>query len=152
MTLQSTIPSLDRFGPEAALFLFAGWLAWEVYAPRILGVDTAFSPIFDMPERMDDMEAQLEDTARRLEDMEKQQTHHIQATRANARALDDGRSVTIDSERIDEYLIKNGVPTSTFTQDENGGAADDGGYPPSSVTERDENYTDAEQDSEQTET
>jgi len=142
MILQSTIPSLDRFGPEAALFLFAGWLAWEVYAPRILGVNTAFSPIFDMPERMDDMEKQLEDNARRLEDMEEHQTHHIQATRANARALDDRRSVTIDSERIDDYLIKNGVPTSAFTQDEKDGAAENSR----------ENCTNAEQRGEQTET
>jgi hypothetical protein len=142
MILQSDLPVLDQFGPEAALFLFAGWLAWEVYAPRILGVNTAFSPIFDMPERMNDMESQLEDNANRLEDMEAQQTHHIQATRANARALDDRRSVTIDSERIDDYLINNGVPMSAFTQDERDGMASDGN----------ENYTDAEQRGEQTET
>jgi hypothetical protein len=50
--------------------------------------------------------------------VEEQQTHHIQATRANARALDEDRSVSIDSRRVDEYLLENGVATSEFTVDQ----------------------------------
>lgn len=112
------VPDLDVFGPEWALLAFVAWVFWEIYSPKILGTKTAMSPLLDLPSRIDDVEDHTTHLQQKIEDMDKKQVHHIQVSRANARALDNDRNVTINSENVDEYLVDNGIPVALLTRRE----------------------------------
>lgn len=108
-----------------------GWVltfllvAYELYAPRFLNHNTALAPIVrDVPERVSHLESQTEDIVDKTDKMhqhvseiDKLQRHHVQATRANTRALDPQTDVTVDADEIDAYLVDNGIPVSQLTAD-----------------------------------
>ena len=110
------VPDLTDVGPEYALIILIGWVAWEVYAPKVLGTETALSPLIELPKRVEAVEKHTSHLQEKLEALDEKQVHHIQVTRANARALDEERNVTIDSENVDEYLVDNSIPIAVLTR------------------------------------
>ena len=84
-----------------------GWIFYQIYAPTLTPKETLLSKFFDrIDERFDAIE-------NRVSEMDKKQEHHIQVTRAQAR-LTDG----INHERVDEYLVKNGVDVGYFLDED----------------------------------
>lgn len=112
------VPSAEVFGPDTAAVVFFGWIFWQVYAPKLLDVDTALGPLFELPDRVEAVEDRAETLHETVSDLDQKQVHHIQVTRANSRALDERRDVTIDSEHVDEYLVDNGIPVAVLTRDQ----------------------------------
>lgn len=107
------LPLPESLGPEWSLIVIVGWSFYQFYAPKF-GVETTLSPMLDVPKRLGNVEQSTKDLSQKVEAIDDKQIHHIQATRANARALDPEKSVTVDSEDIDEYLVENGVPVAVF--------------------------------------
>lgn len=118
------IPDLSDVGPTVGSILVIGWLFWELYSPLILGVETRLSPLLGIPDRMEDVEETVDAAQQHIEEIDKKQVHHIQVTRAQSRALDEDKDVTISSEEVDQYLVDNGVPVTVFTRESNSGSKD----------------------------
>jgi len=92
------------------------WLFWQgIGTKHIPRYDPMLAPLVSAGERLDTVEQNQEDIVERIEDLDEKQVHHIQATRANSRALDETTDVSIDADEIDGYLVDNGVPVTTFT-------------------------------------
>lgn len=104
--------TLESFGPVLGFFV---WWIWQVYAPKLLDRDTALSSLIELPERVEEVEERTSRLTEKVEDIDKKQVHHIQVTRANARALDEEKNVSISSDEVDDYLVDNGVPVAVFT-------------------------------------
>lgn len=115
------ITQLIISNPGWGLSLVVAWLVYQVYAPKYLGVETRMSPLFGLDERMARVEEQNTEQYDKLRELDEKQVHHIQVTRAQARAIDADTDVTVSSEDVDEYLVDNGVPVSMLTR-----ASDDG--------------------------
>lgn len=95
------------------------WVAYQVYAPKLIGKPTTLSPLIELPDRVRDLEQTQEKLRSRVEEFNKMQVHHIQVTRANARALDAEKTqMTVDSSTVDEYLVDNGVPVDSLMHDD----------------------------------
>lgn len=97
--------------------LVIGILLWEFYAPKILNRETALSPLLhDVPEQVEDLsdnQDELKDDVCSLEEsvgeVNKRQEMTMQVQRAQARA-----NPQMDQEKVDDYLIQNGVEVNTF--------------------------------------
>jgi outer membrane murein-binding lipoprotein Lpp len=91
-------------------------LIYELYAPRILGIDTALGGLVDLPDKVDDVKSEqqglkedIEDVREDVEAISAQNEVSMQVQRAQARANDQ-----MDHERVDQYLLKNGVDVDEF--------------------------------------
>ena len=113
------IPDVTDLDPSWSVVLIIGWITWELYAPTVLGNETRLSPLFELPNRVSDVEETTKQVHHKVEEMDKKQVHHIQVTRAQARALDDDKDVTMSSKDVDEYLVDNGIPVALLTRPTN---------------------------------
>lgn len=91
-------------------------LIYELYAPRILDTETTLSGLVDLPDKVDDIKEEqqelkqdIEDVREDVEDIADQNEVSMQVQRAQARANDQ-----MDHERVDQYLLKNGVDVDEF--------------------------------------
>ena len=116
---------LDALGPEWAAAVILGYILYEVHAPSILGRETALSPLLEVPERIEDVEEKQEQLIENIEDIDELQADHVQVTRAAARAADEDVDTDIDSEAVDEYLVKGKIPIIEITNGDNHVPADD---------------------------
>ncbi len=132
------VPDASILGSQVAVGVLVAWVMWQVYAPQIIGVTTSLSPLFDLPDRINDIEERTDELRSQVTDLDKKQVHHIQVTRANSRALDEERNVTIDSENVDEYLVDNGITIAELTRRQHDAVRD--GY--SDVNHRGGEYSD----------
>lgn len=101
---------LDVLGPEWAAAIILGYILYEVHAPSILGRETALSPLLEVPERIEDVEEKQEQIIDNVEDIDELQSDHVQVTRATARAADEDVDENINSDAVDEYLVKGQIP------------------------------------------
>lgn len=120
-TQLQVIPDIKVLGPEVGAAVVVLWVVWQVYAPTLFGVETRLSPLFNIVKRTERVEDVAGRLSNRVEEMKKVQTHHIQVTRATARALDDSKDVTISSDEVDEYLVDNGIRVSDLTRETESG-------------------------------
>jgi len=105
-----------------------GWLfllfvgLYELYAPTVLNQDTALAPIVrDIPEKVDDVKEKQEqartdinDVRNNVQEVQERQKVQMQVQRAQARANDE-----MDAEKVDDYLLHNGVSVDSFLGDDN---------------------------------
>jgi len=97
-----------------------GWLIWQGFATKhISGHVPMFSPLLSAGERLDTLENNQKELIDRIDELDEMQVHHIQATRANSRALDETKDVSVDADKIDDYLVDNGVPVTQFIIERN---------------------------------
>jgi len=116
MLLSTGLPEpVSVYMPEAGVGLLTVWVLWQVYAPKF-GVPTRLAPLFELPERVERTEQRIEETSEKFDNINQRQAHHIQVSRANARALDPDKQVTINSNEVDRYLIDNGIAVSELTK------------------------------------
>ena len=110
------LPDISDVDPAWAVLLVIGWIVWEVYAPVVLGKETRLSPLIGLPAKIDSLQERVHGVEERVEAVDEKQVHHIQVTRAQARALDDDKDVTMSSDEVDEYLVDNGIPVALLTR------------------------------------
>lgn len=112
---------LSYLSPEVGgLVATLSYIGYQLYAPKYLDHDTALAPIVrDVPEQVDEMQEEQEDLREdfegvhdQAERIDKKQTMMMQVQRAQAREIEG-----IDEERVDEYLVRNGVPVNEFQKD-----------------------------------
>lgn len=85
-------------------------LVWQLYAPTLLGWDTALAPLVrDVPEKVNTLEDHQEDLKGDMDDVKEQQKVQMQVQRAQARA-----NPQMNEERVDSYLLENGVEPNEF--------------------------------------
>lgn len=98
------------------IWIFAVF-AYEVWAPIYLDHDTALSGIVrDVPEQLDTIEEQqreqrkdINELGEEMTEVKRRQEIGMQVDRAQARA-----NPQMDHDRVDKYLLENGVEPSTF--------------------------------------
>lgn len=100
-----------------------GWLlvflimSWQLFAPKYLNQDTALAPIVrDVPEQVEDLAESQQDIRSDVDgvkddvaNVKENQKVSMQVQRAQARA-----DPQMDEEKVDEYLMKNGVKPNSF--------------------------------------
>ena len=105
---------------------FVGWASllaiglWELYAPKVLDRDTALAPIVrDVPkqveqvkEKQEEMRTEVDGLTDTIAEVQDRQKVQMQVQRAQARATDN-----MDEDRVDDYLVQNGVLVDTFLDD-----------------------------------
>lgn len=114
---------VEALEPEWSAFILVMWVLWEFHAPTLLDRETTISPLLEVPERVENVEEKQETLVDKIEDIDDLQTDHVQVTRATARAVDDDVDAQIDSDAVDQYLVKGEVPIVELTND--GTSADD---------------------------
>jgi hypothetical protein len=102
------------------LFVLA-LLLYEIYAPIVLGKDTALSPLLDdvpetlssMRDTQEDLRDDVDDLQECVDDIQHTNTVQMQVQRAQARA-----NPEMDEDQVDDYLMKNGVQPDEFLREE----------------------------------
>jgi len=111
------MPLADVLGVVVGAVSLLGFGLYQLYAPTYLGVDTALAPIInDVPQKVDEqgeaidsVKTKVEDIEENVDDVQSQQKVQMQVQRAQARANDQ-----MDHERVDQYLLENGVEPNEF--------------------------------------
>lgn len=116
LPLQLVPDAYTVFGPQVATIVVTVWLIWQVYGPKF-GFETRLSPLFAVVTRVEEMERSLSSLKEQTTNIDTMQRHHIQVSRANARALDPDKNVAINSDDVDDYLVDNGVAVSELTKE-----------------------------------
>lgn len=103
------------FEPEWLVVVFFFWVMYQIYAPTLAGIDTRLSPLFEVPERLGEVEENTAEMREDVQNLDRQQEDHLQAIRANARALDPEKDLIIRSEEVDDHLLDEEVPITELT-------------------------------------
>jgi hypothetical protein len=92
-------------------------IVYQIWGPIFLDKDTALAPIVrDVPEQLDTIEEQqrehrkdINELGEEMTEVKRRQEIGMQVDRAQARA-----NPQMDHDRVDKYLLENGVEPSTF--------------------------------------
>jgi hypothetical protein len=115
---------------ELPALLSSGWgwillvlyLAWQGFSMKYIpNHEPLLAPIIEVNKRLkriSHLEQNQNDIKAAVEDLADLQESHVQVTRAQARALDDGNMASINSREVDKYLVKNGVAVENFLDHE----------------------------------
>lgn len=126
MSLIADLITLAQQGYGWVLVLVLG--VWELFAPTVIGRETALSPILrDVPERVEqlhedqqELREDVEDAHQSIDEIQEQNKVSMQVQRAQARATDD-----MDERAVDDYLLKNGVTPEEFLRADGSGGDED---------------------------